>query len=87
MTKNTRLMKLSVILSIVGIVLIMCSGWVGRSFSNLWLQSIGGSIDTEIFLYMLNSFRNSTLLIGGILFTVCLPTAIFAWYQTLDKAE
>lgn len=87
MTKNSRLLQLSSILSLVGIVLILCSGWIGTTFSNLWLQAIGGSADTNIFLYMMNSFRNSILLIGGILFMVCLPTAIFAWYQTLDKAK
>lgn len=87
MTKNTRLLQLSGILSIIGLVLIFSSGWIGTTFSNLWLRQNGGSADTEFFLFMMNSFRNSALLIGGIIFAVCLPTAIYAWYQSLDKAE
>lgn len=87
MTNKSRLMKLSGILSLIGVVLILCSGWIGTSFSNLWLRQNGGSADTEIFLYMMNSFRNSVLLIGGILFAVCLPTTIYAWYQSLEKTE
>lgn len=87
MTNNSRLMKLSGILSIIGVVLILGSGWMGKTFSNLWLQANGGSVDTQIFLFMLNSFRNSVLLIGGIIFAVCLPTTIYAWYQSLDKTE
>ena len=87
MTKEKQLLSLNVILAICGIVLIILSGSIGESFSNVWLRSNGGVADTETFLFMMNSFRNSALLIGGILFAVCLPISIFAWYQSLNTKQ
>lgn len=88
MTKEKRLLNLSLILAICGVVLIAFSGSIGKSFSNFWLQrQPGGMIDTDVFLFMMNSYQISALVIGGILFAVCLPTALYAWYQTLKNVE
>ena len=87
MTKEKRLLNLNLILAILGFALIIFSGSIGESLSNLWLRQNGGTADTEIFLFMMHSFRNSALLIGGIFFAICLPTTIYAWYQSLDKPE
>lgn len=88
MTKEKRLLNLSLILAICGVVLIVFSGSIGNSISNFWLQrQPGGMIDTDVYLLMMNSFQMSALVIGGILFAVCLPTALYTWYQTLKKVE
>lgn len=87
MVKEKRLLSLSFILAICGIVLIVFSGSIGESLSNFWLRQNGGSANTETYLYIMNSYRSSTLLIGGILFAVCLPISIYAWYQTLKNVE
>ena len=88
MTKEKRLLNLSLILAICGVVLVAFSGSIGKSFSNFWLQrQPGGMIDTNVYIYMMNSFQISALVIGGILFAVCLPISIYAWYQTLKNLE
>ena len=88
MTKERRLFNLSLILAICGVVLVTFSGSIGKAFSNFWLQrQPGGMIDTDVYLFMMNSFQMSALVIGGILFAVCLPTALYTWYQTLENNE
>lgn len=88
MTKEKRLLNLSFMLAICGVVLIAFSGAIGKAFSNFWLQrQPGGMFDTDVYLFMMHSFGNSALVIGGILFAVCLPTALYVWYQTLKNSE
>lgn len=85
MNKNERLFKISTLLSILGFILIMGNGWAGNLLANIWLNMIGGTVDTSIYEFQKYTYSSSFLSLGSILFGVGLITMIFSWYKKQEN--
>lgn len=80
-TKNSDLLKLSSIFSIIGLLVIVFNGQIANTLGSLWIQSLGGMSDTNEYIFMKTSYANASLVIGGILLSVSLVAMLFSWYQ------
>ncbi|MGN7477382.1 translation initiation factor 2 [Solibacillus silvestris] len=85
MDKNNRLLKLSLIFAIIGMLLIVFNGHLANMFGSVWLNSIGGISDSEQFLFVKTSYANASLIIGGILFGVSFTASLYSWYETFGE--
>jgi|GEM_PF-770210 len=80
-TKNSDLLKLSCIFSLIGLLLIVFNGRIANALGSLWIQSLGGMSDTNEYIFIKTSYANASLVIGGILLGISLIAMLFSWYQ------
>lgn len=81
MTKIEELFKLSVVLVIFGIIVILASGWSGNVISNIWINSVGGSADTNTYEFQRYTYTASIRAIGTVLFAVGLAAMLVSSYK------
>ena len=81
MNKNERLFAISTLLVISGFLLIIGKGWIGNLLANIWLDSVGGTADTNVYEFQKYTYSSSFLSLGNILFGVGLLAMLFSWYK------
>lgn len=79
--KNSDLLKLSSIFSIIGLLLIIFNGSIANKLGSIWIQSLGGMADTNEYIFIKTSYAHASLVIGGILLSVSFIAMLFSWYQ------
>lgn len=85
MSKNERLFKISAILSILGFIVIFASGWAGNILANIWLNGVGGIVDTNEYEFRQQTYSLSFLCLGSVLFGVGLLAFLFSWYKKQEN--
>ena len=81
MNKNERLFTISTLLVILGFLLIIGNGWIGNLLANVWLNSVGGTADTNVYEFQKYTYSSSFLSLGNVLFGVGLLAMLFSWYR------
>lgn len=81
--ENSKRIKVGTIIQfLIGILIILCSPKISYQFtSGYFIPNGNGSYDPDQFIWMLNAYHYSLLLVGSI---VCLPCIIY-WIKNMNS--
>ncbi len=84
--KLIGIVTLGSVLSTIGLLFLFNSAKLGITRAENWLHEQGGA-DNTTYLFIMENYSNSYLIVGSILFGIGLATIVGAFYKMLTSNE